>query len=40
VLVIGEVVAVRAALGLASASDVRDVRDVRDESEVTYGRRR
>jgi siroheme synthase len=40
VLVIGEVVTVRAALGLASASDVRDVRDVRDESEVTYGRRR
>jgi uroporphyrin-III C-methyltransferase/precorrin-2 dehydrogenase/sirohydrochlorin ferrochelatase len=34
VLVIGEVVGVRAALGLAVASDVRD------ENEVMYGRRR
>jgi len=34
VLVVGEVVAVRDALGLATASEVRD------ESEVTYGRRR
>jgi uroporphyrin-III C-methyltransferase/precorrin-2 dehydrogenase/sirohydrochlorin ferrochelatase len=38
VLVIGEVVAIRDALGLAIASDGDG--SVKDESEVTYGRRR